>query len=104
MILINEKDWQIILNEYKESGLPQKEKEFCKVKGLLLGQFEYRWRKRLRERRNEGIAKSSRLSNGFEVVATAPNEAEGSKPGVSIVTLDFPNQVRCKLQLDFRRT
>ena len=95
--------WNAIIERYKASGLSRP--EFCKQNDLSWNQFHYRWYQHALALKKslKGVTINHPLpSDSFEKITISPPTLP-QKPLTKVVdaAIHLPNQIRCKVTIDF---
>lgn len=83
-------EWQIVVVEFLNSGLTQK--EFCKQKGLILGRFVYY----LQLHRKQYQVKSPQDTSTFSEVIVKKSATSSADE----IKIELPNGFRCQVACD----
>jgi hypothetical protein len=104
--MVRSKDsyWLELIKQYESSGLSQE--EFCRKRLIPLTKFKYRWRRQMEIENVRPLDRSIPQSslNQFEEVSILEGNTssvpENKTRGLSIL---FPNQIRCELNISVSR-
>lgn len=97
---LKSEDWQTLVKECERSGLTQN--DFCHQKGIPVGRFKYHWRREKELNRKQERIESKRLMavpRFEEVSISGANTLLSAQALPSVIKIQFPNQIRCEIQM-----
>lgn len=100
MVKLKADYWQELINECEVSGLTHN--DFCRQKGIPVAKFKYRWRREMELNSKKERIESKRLMSvpNFEEVSISGADSLPSSPAkLSVIKIQFPNQIRCEFQI-----
>jgi hypothetical protein len=87
--------WDEILNNYKESGLPQR--VFCEANSVSFPEFQYRWNRENRLKKLK-VTPAKEAFPIFEVLSVVKPEVSKVEEKALGLVIHLPNAIRCELR------
>lgn len=100
MVKSKEIYWPELIKQYESSGLSQE--EFCRERLIPLTKFKYRWRRQMEIENVRKVERSipKESLNQFEKVSILEgNISPVVEDNLRWISIQFPNQIRCELNL-----